>query len=191
MPKLMLKITHSWISKHSAAALILLTLSSSAWAEGSTVFASVTNSDQEFELKAQIGVDFGVDVRAVKVWVNQVEYIRLQSSIMPEGDARALVSRAISKGYDAWYDSSGNKWADTREKSGGGASSRSTYRVASAVQTSSTDIRPLEIAPLNATVTTAPAEYAPAQSSVVDREVVQPTSEDLSHLPVAETFPIE
>lgn len=108
---LMLKLILFRFCPITVAVLIGLAPSSAAAAEGSAVFASVTTTNQEFEMKAQIGVDFGVDVRATRVWVNEVKWIRLQSSIMPEADARALVSSARDKGYDAWYDSSGNQWA--------------------------------------------------------------------------------
>jgi len=165
MPQLMLKLTHSSTRKLSIAAfftiVLSILLSNVAWAEGSAVFASVTNTDQEFELKAQIGVDFGVDVRATSVWVNQVKYIRLQSS--------------------------GNKWADTRENSGGGPARRATYRVGSGTQNSAPGVAPLNVAPLETTR----VDTAPVESSSEDWGVIQPATGDVSHLPLAETFPIE
>lgn len=175
----MLKLTLFRFCSMTVAVLIGLASSSAAAAEGSAVFASVTTTNQEFEMSAQVGVDFGVDVRATTVWVNEEKWIRLQSSIMPEGDARALVSRALSKGYDAWYDSSGNQWADTREKSGGSARA-TTYR--------SNDRR----YSTSNTSASATEESEPIESSRAnDWGIVKPATGDVSHLPLAETFPIE
>ncbi len=183
---LLIQLTLSRFCPILLAALIGMAPLGAVAAEGSAVFASVTTTNREFELKAQIGVDFGVDVRATTVWVNQVKWIRLQSSIMPEGDARALVSRALGKGYDAWYDSSGNRWADTREKSGGSAQA-TTYRSNDRGYATSENT-----AAANAKEESYPAQSEPIQSSRAnDWGIVKPATGDVSHLPLAETFPIE
>ena len=185
MPKFTLSRLCPLICSTALAVLITMAASTAAAAEGSAVFASVTTTDQEFATKAQIGVDFGVDVRATRVWVEEAQWIRLQSSIMPEADARALVSSARDKGYDAWYDSSGNQWADTREKSGGRLARTTTY-TSSKTTYAASDL-----------TTTATAEGTSAQSDLVQSSdasnwgVVTPATGDVSHLPLAETFPIE
>jgi len=140
-----------------------LALSNTANAEGSAVFASVTTQTQEAKLKAKIADDFGLDVRTSSVWVEEVNWTRLQSSVMPEEDARALVARAITKGYNAWYNSAGNQWAASRDKSLRASSASTTFRQNDPEPNMSSD----------------------------NLGIVKPASGDISHLPLAETFPIE
>jgi len=164
-----------------------LALSNTANAEGSAVFASVTTQSQEAKLKAKIADDFGLDVRTSSVWVEEVNWTRLQSSVMPEEDARALVARAITKGYNAWYNSAGNQWAASRDKS----------LRASSASSASTAYRQNDAALSSATVRDTSNANSGWQNdpepniSSDNLGIVKPASGDISHLPLAETFPIE
>jgi len=150
-------LLRSYLLRSLTLVLMGLGLASGAQAEGSAVFASVTSSAQEQKVRAQIAADFGIEVRSTSAWVNEVNWTRLQSSVMPEDDARALVSRALSKGYTAWYNSEGNKWAESRDQSGGAPQAVTTSK----------------------------------DSASNDWGVIKPATGDVSHLPLAETFPIE
>ena len=161
-----------------------LALSNTAYAEGSAVFASVTTQTQEAKLKAKIADDFGLDVRTSSVWVEEVNWTRLQSSVMPEEDARALVARAITKGYNAWYNSAGNQWAASRDKSLRASSASTAYRQNDAALSSAT---------VRDTINSNSGwQNDPEPNMSSDNlGIVKPASGDISHLPLAETFPIE
>lgn len=144
----------------SLALLVCLALPGAAYADGSAVFASVTNAEDERRLTQELEASLDTPIETSRAWVQETEWTRLHSPVMAESDARSLVARARAKGYTAWYNSSGNRWATS-------------------------------------------ADQAPADDSLsryqqnddwrrdTDLGEVKTTTEDLSHLPMAETFPID
>ena len=165
------------LSAVAVLALSALLPSAAAYAEGSAVFASVTNAVEERRLKAKIESDLETQVSTSSVWVNATNWTRLHSAVMSEKDARALVARAQDNGYDAWYNSSGNRWAKTADEAprvGSTGSGDTTYNPSDSNDSS----------------------YDSSNDSSYDYESetnwsgVKPATGDISHLPMAETFPI-
>ena len=139
----------------------LCTLQASA--DGAAVYASVTNDTELRRLSGEIEQQLGVRVEPASVWVAGKNWIRLQSATMSESDARALVASARARGYSAWYNSSGNQWAT------------------SAAQAPKSTATGSNLSPANNAASTKSPDWG----------VVKPAVGDVSHLPMAETFPIE
>lgn len=132
-------------------------------ADGAAVYASVTNDTELQRLSSEIKQQLGVQVEPTSVWVDGTNWIRLQSPTMSEVDARELVASARAKGYSAWYNSSGNQWAT------------------SAAQAPKSTATGSNLSPANNAASTKSPDWG----------VVKPAVGDVSHLPMAETFPIE
>ena len=131
-----------------------------AHADGTAVFASVTNTDDQRRLTRELQNSLDTPIETSTAWVQQIEWTRLHSPVMAESDARSLVARARAKGYTAWYNSSGNRWATSADQ-----------------------------APSDDSLSRFQQNDDWRQAS--DLSEVERTTEDLSHLPMAETFPID
>ena len=146
----------------------LLTISPPVFAGGSAVFASVTNEREKERLSAELEAQLGTTINTSTAWVDGTKWTRLSSGVLSESDARALVARAKKKGYQAWYNSEGNRWAESAEEAP--ASDSVTRRSTGAQRVSNTDSDDIDTSNLG---------------------IVTPATGDVSHLPMAETFPIE
>ena len=87
-------------------ALILLSLAGvmNCYADsGSVVFGSWQSLGNAENGLQKVQGAFGVDFRILPTVVNGENYHRVASQVLPEGEARALIDEAASKGYRAWY----------------------------------------------------------------------------------------
>ncbi len=156
-----------------------LFVSGSALADGVAVFASLTDADSAQQTKTRLVADLDVPVETSQLEINGTQWIRLHSATMPTSAARDLVSRAQRSGYSAWFNGSGGSLVTS--------SSAAAARVAAQPAATGALVDQANWSPRRVP---AAVRYGSPQS----REnwgVVTPASGDISHLPMAETFPLD
>jgi len=151
---------------------------SAAAADGVAVFLSLSEQANVAKTREQVQTALGLEVQSSQVDINGSSWVRLHSQVMSESAARALVATARERGYAAWYNGSGSSLATS-----------SSTVAASLTETSG----PLTGQPYsrgagayNGSSSTDSAE----QRWSSEAAIVTPASGDISHLPMAETFPI-
>lgn len=101
-----------WPSIGLALAMTLLS-STLANADGVAVFASLTDDQLAEAMRGTLRDTVGAEVEASIIIINGTRWTRLHSRTMPEQAARALVAKAQSGGYSAWYNGSGDSLASS------------------------------------------------------------------------------
>lgn len=147
-----------------------LGISASATADGVAVFASISDPQSIGSARAQINDVVGTAVETSNINIKGVTWTRLHSPTLPESEARRLVANARQHGYSAWFNGSGDSLASSSS--------------ATAVSYTGRTDTPVEFAKFETTGSTFSDRGA-------DIGVVRPANGDISHLPLAETFPLE
>ena len=74
-------------------------------ADGYANFASYTSDETAVRAASEIESRLSTTVVSLEVEVGGTRYIRLRSAPLSDWDARGLVKRAKTAGYDAWFES--------------------------------------------------------------------------------------
>jgi|GEM_PF-3387957 len=142
-----------------------------ASADGVAVFESLTDNSRLESHRTRLKDLLNTDIESSSIVIAGTQWTRLHSRSMPENSARELVARAQQAGYTAWYNGSGDSLASS--------SSRTAVRYVDEVGARG--------APLDSGTS---IHTSSGTSSRADTSSYS-TQEDLSHLPMAETFPID
>jgi len=141
------------------------------YADGVAVFVSLTDEASVAKTREQVQSVLSVVVQTSEVNINGSRWIRLHSELLSEDAARALVATAEERGYSAWYNGSGSSLVTSRAA------------VAAALPKNRGPLTDQPNAP-------GATSYEAPRGAVSDAAIVTPASGDISHLPMAETFPI-
>jgi len=136
------------------------------------VFASVSDPASVAQTRDGLQSALGVDIQTSQVVIRGTNWTRLHSNVMAESTARALVANAEGKGYSAWYNGSG----------GSLVSSSSAVAVEQSKPVGALTEQPYS---------RGESGYESPTRWSTNEAVVTPASDDLSHLPMAETFPLD
>lgn len=170
-----------------------------AHADGVAVFASVSDSAGVAQERAQLESILAVGIATSQVDINGTTWTRLQSEVMSESAARQLVATAQSNGYSAWYIGSGAAAARLSGTSAAPGSATIAVTNSGSRPTGALTADPYSRGEVNYAENSAGTEFSfidpgssdQGSSYSSDAATVTPASEDISHLPLAETFPIE
>lgn len=151
------------------------------FADGVAVFASLTDPDATNKMRMRLAAELNVSIEDSEVVIHGTRWTRLHSGVMTEGAARDLIARAVSEGYSAWFNGTGDSLVT------------SSSAAATAVATRLTIMEPLvdRVSRSGEPIVQSGDPLEPRWRSKNDNDgVVTPATEDISHLPMAETFPM-